>query len=79
MAVVKEVLLFGPQTWLINPKLEKALEGFHHRAVRQMVVMGPKRQQYGKCAVLFYKVRTNNTPGEPSGSVVLIYLLGQPK
>ena len=30
-----------------DPWLEKALEGFHHRVVRHMAGMGPKRQQDG--------------------------------
>ena len=44
--VVKVVLMFGSDTWVMTPHLEKSLEIFHHRVVRQMVVMGPKRQQY---------------------------------
>ena len=28
MAVVQEVLMFGTETWVMNPYLEKALEGF---------------------------------------------------
>ena len=29
----------------MNPQFEKALEGFQHRAARQMAGMGPKRQR----------------------------------
>ena len=47
VAVVQVVLLFGSETWVLNPRLEKSLEGFHHRAVRKMAGMGPKPQQGG--------------------------------
>ena len=36
VVVVQAVLLFGAETWVVTPRLEKALEGFHHRAVRSM-------------------------------------------
>ena len=39
VVVVKSVLLFGSETWVLNPHLEKSLEGFHHWAVRRMEVM----------------------------------------
>ena len=48
MAVVQAVLMFGSETWVLTPRLDKPLEGFHHRVVRRMAGMGPKRQQYGK-------------------------------
>ena len=47
VAVVQEVLLFGYETWVLNPRLEKALEGFHHREARRMAGMGYKRQRDG--------------------------------
>ena len=47
VAVVQAVLIFGSETWVLNPRLDKYLEGFHHRAVRRIAVMGPKRQQDG--------------------------------
>ena len=34
--LVQVVLLFGSETWVPTPQLEKALEGFYHRAVRRM-------------------------------------------
>ena len=46
MAVVQAVILFGSEMWVMNPWMEKALEGFHHRAVRRMAGMGTKSQQY---------------------------------
>ena len=42
MAMVKAVLLFGSDTWVLTPRLEKALEGFHHLATRRMAGMRPK-------------------------------------
>ena len=44
LAVVKDVLLFGSETWVVTPWLEKALAGFHHQAVWRMVGMVTKRQ-----------------------------------
>ena len=45
--VVQAVLLFGSETWVLTPWLEKSLEGFHHREARRMTGMHPKRQRYG--------------------------------
>ena len=47
VAVVRAVLLFGSETWVLTPRLEKALEGFHHWAARRMAGMGPKCQPDG--------------------------------
>ena len=47
MAVVQSVLLFGSETWVMTPRLDKYLEGFHHRAARQIAGMGPKCQRDG--------------------------------
>ena len=44
VAVVEAVLFLGSETWVVTPLLEKALAGFHHRAVRRMAGMGPERQ-----------------------------------
>ena len=44
VVMVQAVLLFGSETWVLTPRLEKSLEGFHHRAVWRMAGMGPKRQ-----------------------------------
>ena len=41
VAVEQEVLLFGSETMVLNPRLDKSLKGFYHRAARQMEVMGP--------------------------------------
>ena len=45
--MVQAVLLFGSKMWVLTPRLEKSLEGCHHRVVRQMADMGPKRQRDG--------------------------------
>ena len=42
VAVVQAVTLSGSKMWVITPRLEKSLEGFHHRAARRMAGMGPK-------------------------------------
>ena len=47
MALVQVVLLFGYKMWGMTPRLDKAFEGFHHRAVQRMAGMVPKRQQGG--------------------------------
>ena len=47
VAVVQAVLLFGSETWVMTPYMDKALKGFHHRVVRRMEGMGPKRQHDG--------------------------------
>ena len=44
VAVVHAVLLFGSETWVLAPWLEKGIEGFCHRGVRRMAGMVPKRQ-----------------------------------
>ena len=48
VAVMKVVILFGSETWVPTPWLEKSLEGFRHRAAQRMAGMGPKSQQDGK-------------------------------
>ena len=47
MAVVQAVLLFGSETWVLNPRLNKSLAGFHHWAERRMAGMGPKSKRDG--------------------------------
>ena len=41
------MLLFESYTWVLTPRLEKFLEGFHHRAVGQMAGMVPKFKHAG--------------------------------
>ena len=42
MAVVQSVLLFGSKTWVLNPRLEKALAGFHHWAAHGLQMSSGK-------------------------------------
>ena len=35
-AVVQQVLLFGAETWVVTPKMERALSGFLHGAARRL-------------------------------------------
>ena len=48
VSVVQSVLLFGSETWVITPRLENTLKGFHHKVVRRMAGMGTKRKWDGK-------------------------------
>ena len=43
--MVQAVLLFGYKTWVLTPRFEKALKGFHHWSVGRMACMGPKHQR----------------------------------
>ena len=45
--MVQSVLLFGSETWVVTPQIEKSLTGSHHWAIRKMTAMGPERQLYG--------------------------------
>ena len=47
MVVVIVLLLFGSETWIMTPQMEKALNGFYHRVVQRMEVMVPKCQWVG--------------------------------
>ena len=42
VAVANAVILFGSKTWVMIPRMEKALEGFHHQAVQNIVGMDTK-------------------------------------
>ena len=37
LAIVKAVLLFGAETWVITPHIERLLCNFHHRVVRMIL------------------------------------------
>ena len=45
VVVVKAAILFESKKWVLNLRLDKSLEGFHHWAVQQMMIMGTKHQQ----------------------------------
>ena len=47
MTMLQVVLLFGSKTWVLTPRLEKALGGFYHQAAQRMAGMGPKHQGGG--------------------------------
>ena len=34
--MVQSILLFGSETWVVTPRIMKALEGFHHRVARRI-------------------------------------------
>ena len=41
------MLLFGSETWVVNPHMDKDIVGFRYQSIRSMAGMCPKRQQYG--------------------------------
>ena len=47
VVAVQAMILFLFETWVMTPRLEKSLEGFHQWAVRRMAGMGTKHQQDG--------------------------------
>ena len=57
VVVVQAVLLFGSETWVVTPRLGKALAGFHHQAVHRMAGMVPE------CQLSRTWVHSPRTPG----------------
>ena len=47
-AVVQEVLLFGSETWVFTPRIERALESFQNGASRRITGRQPWRRGYGQ-------------------------------
>ena len=47
-AVVQQVLLFGAETWVLTPRIERALESFMHRATRRITGRPPRKGWDGK-------------------------------
>ena len=47
-AVVQAVLLFGAETWVITPTMERALERFQHGAARHITRRQPRRRGDGR-------------------------------
>ena len=41
MTVAQAVIMFGLETWVVTPRMEKDFAGFHHQEVWQMTGMGP--------------------------------------
>ena len=54
VAVVQAVLLFGSKTWVLTPRLEKAIEVFHQRETHQMAGMEPQTSTGCYMVVLTY-------------------------
>ena len=46
-AVVQQVLLFGAETWVVTPKMERALSGFLHGAARRLTGRQERREKDG--------------------------------
>ena len=47
-AVVQQVLLFGLETWVVSPRMERALSSFIHGAARRITGRQPRRGWDGK-------------------------------
>ena len=47
-AVVQQVLLFGAETWVVSPIMERALRAFIHGAARRLTGIQPRRGRDGK-------------------------------
>ena len=45
-ALVKAVLIFGSEMWVLNPRMEQALSSFHHRVARRII--GRKLRRWGE-------------------------------
>ena len=46
-AVVQVVLLFGSETWVLTPHMERALGSFQHKVARWITRMQPRRRGGG--------------------------------
>ena len=47
-AVVQQVLIFGVETWVVTPRMERALNSFMHGAARRITGRQPRRGWDGK-------------------------------
>ena len=47
-AVVQQVLLFGAETWVLTPRIERALDSFMYGAARRIMGRQPRRGWDGK-------------------------------
>ena len=47
-AVVQQVLLFGAETWVVSPMIERALSAFIHGAARRLTGRQPRKGRDGK-------------------------------
>ena len=48
-AVVQQVLLFGAETWVMSPRMERSLSAFIHGEARRITGRQPRRGRDGKC------------------------------
>ena len=46
-ALVQAVLLFGAETWVLIPRMEKALDSFQSRVTRRITGRQPQRKKDG--------------------------------
>ena len=49
MAVVKAVLMYGSETWVLMPRMVRTLKVFHHRVDCWMMEQHLRRRSYGGC------------------------------
>ena len=49
-AVLKAVLLFGAKTWVLTPRMERALDSFQHRVAQRLVGRQLRRRGDGSWA-----------------------------
>ena len=42
--VAHSVLLFGAETWVLNPRMERALDSFQHWVARRLTGRKPRRR-----------------------------------
>ena len=48
-AVVQQVLLFGAETWVVSPMMERALSAFLNGAARRLSSRQPRRGREARC------------------------------
>ena len=47
LAVVQSVLLYGSETWVLTPRMQRVLGGFPHRAAHRLTVRQPRKWRDG--------------------------------
>ena len=47
LAVVQSVLLYGSETWVLIPHMQRVLGGFHHRVAHRLTGRQPQKGRYG--------------------------------
>ena len=51
-AVIQVVLLFGADTWVLTPWMERALSSFQHRVAQSLATSQPRRRGRGDGNIL---------------------------